>query len=187
MSLSGGCQCGAVRFRVDGDPARASICHCRMCQKAFAGPFGALVTVEVANLTWTRGAPTNFQSSDWVKRGFCVDCGTQLTFDYSSNKIDLAIFAFDDPSAVTPVVQLAVRGAVERTISDQLPEIFSTRFLWQAWMWDLMILFKPGLCCSNAMELMLSLLVKWSYYKSLNVGISWSSRWRFLSRIYRKH
>jgi hypothetical protein len=108
MRLSGGCQCGAVRFRVEGEPGRASICHCRMCQKAFAGPFGALVTVEVANLTWTRGAPTHFQSSDWVKRGFCVDCGTQLTFDYSINKIDLAIFAFDDPSAVTPVVQLAV-------------------------------------------------------------------------------
>jgi hypothetical protein len=35
MSRSGGCQCGAVRFRVDGELGRASICHCRMCQKAF--------------------------------------------------------------------------------------------------------------------------------------------------------
>ncbi len=107
MSLSGGCQCGAVRFRVDGQPGRASICHCRMCQKAFAGPFGALVTVEVADLSWTRGAPTHFQSSDQVKRGFCAACGTPLTFDYSDTVIDLAVFAFDDPSAVTPEIQLA--------------------------------------------------------------------------------
>jgi hypothetical protein len=107
VSLSGGCQCGAVRFRVEGEPGRASICHCRMCQKAFAGPFGALVTVNLADLSWTRGRPAHFQSSDQVRRGFCASCGTPLTFDYSIDRIDLAIFAFDDPSAVAPVVQLA--------------------------------------------------------------------------------
>ena len=110
MSLSGGCQCGAVRFRVEGEPGRASICWCRMCQKAFAGPFGALVTVNVADLTWTRGQRSTFQSSDIVSRGFCAACGTPLTFEYSDDKIDLAVFAFDDPSAVAPVVQLAVEG-----------------------------------------------------------------------------
>ena len=31
---TGGCQCGAVRFRIEGALGRASICHCRMCQKA---------------------------------------------------------------------------------------------------------------------------------------------------------
>lgn len=110
MSLSGGCQCGAVRFRVEGDAGRASICWCRMCQKAFAGPFGALVTVNVADLTWTRGQCSTFQSSDSIKRGFCAACGTPLTFEYSADKIDLAVFAFDDPSAVEPLVQLAVES-----------------------------------------------------------------------------
>ncbi|MFT4253969.1 MAG: GFA family protein [Caulobacter sp.] len=108
MGLSGGCQCGAVRFRVEGEPGRASICHCRMCQKAFSGPFGALVTVEVANLAWTRGERSVFQTSDAIKRGFCAACGSPLTFEWSAEKIDLAVFAFDDPSAVAPVVQLAV-------------------------------------------------------------------------------
>lgn len=115
MSLSGGCQCGAVRFRVEGEPGqksvgRASICWCRMCQKAFAGPFGALVTVNVADLTWTRGERGTFQSSDIVTRGFCAACGTPLTFEYSDDKIDLSVFAFDDPSTVTPVVQLATES-----------------------------------------------------------------------------
>lgn len=113
MTLSGGCQCGAVRFRVEGEPGRASICWCRMCQKAFAGPFGALVTVDVADLVWTRGERATFQSSDIVTRGFCAACGTPLTFEYSADKIDLAVFAFDDPSAVAPVVQLATEGRPE--------------------------------------------------------------------------
>lgn len=108
--LTGGCQCGAVRFRAGGQLGRASICHCRMCQKAFAGPFGALVTVAVADLVWTRGAPAHFQSSDRVRRGFCAACGTPLTFEWSADQIDLAVFAFDDPSRVEPVVQLAVEG-----------------------------------------------------------------------------
>ncbi|KRA65835.1 aldehyde-activating protein [Caulobacter sp. Root655] len=113
--LTGGCQCGAVRFRISnrengGEIGRASICHCRMCQKAFAGPFGALVTVSAADLVWTRGAPAHFQSSDQVRRGFCAACGTPLTFDYSPDGVDLAVFAFDDPSKVQPVVQLAVEG-----------------------------------------------------------------------------
>jgi hypothetical protein len=108
MSLTGGCQCGAVRFRVEGEPGRASICHCRMCQKAFAGPFGALVSVPVDRLIWTRGPPAGFQSSDKVRRGFCSACGTPLTFEWSTEVIDLAVFAFDDPSMVAPVVQLAL-------------------------------------------------------------------------------
>ncbi|MDB5447359.1 MAG: glutathione-dependent formaldehyde-activating, partial [Phenylobacterium sp.] len=63
MIRTGGCQCGAVRFRVDGELGRASLCHCRMCQKAFAAPFGALVTVAQHQLVWTRGARQRFQSS----------------------------------------------------------------------------------------------------------------------------
>lgn len=30
---TGGCQCGAIRFRVAGVVKDSSICHCRMCQK----------------------------------------------------------------------------------------------------------------------------------------------------------
>jgi hypothetical protein len=100
---SGGCQCGAVRFR-GSSFGRASICHCRMCQKAFGGFFGALVTVH--DLEWTRGAPRTFQSSNKVKRGFCGDCGTPLSYDTGGGSIEIAVGAFDDPNVVPPVVQV---------------------------------------------------------------------------------
>ncbi|CAN1512544.1 COG3791 Uncharacterized conserved protein [Rhabdaerophilaceae bacterium] len=101
-ALSGGCQCGAVRFSAVGLKS-PSICHCRMCQKAFAAPFGAFVYVE--EFEWTRGAPKRFQSSNKVRRGFCGDCGTPLTYEWEGG-LDLAICAFDHPAAIAPRLQL---------------------------------------------------------------------------------
>ena len=37
--LTGGCQCGAVRYCLHEPPADPHICHCRMCQKAFGSFF----------------------------------------------------------------------------------------------------------------------------------------------------
>jgi hypothetical protein len=108
IRLTGGCQCGAIRFSCEG-LQRPSICHCRMCQKAFAAPYGAFVFAETVE--WTRGAPKHFQSSAAVRRGFCGDCGTPLTYEWDG-KFDLAICAFDDPSAIAPAIQLAEESRI---------------------------------------------------------------------------
>ena len=112
MVCSGGCQCGAVRFRVEGELGRASLCHCRMCQKAFGAFYGPLVSVRQAELVWTRGEPRRFQSSNKVRRGFCGECGTPLTFEYSQSWIDLAIGAFDDPAPIRPAIQIGLDAAL---------------------------------------------------------------------------
>lgn len=104
MSFSGGCQCGAVRFRVDGELGEASICHCRMCQKATGGLFGPYVGAPA--VVWTRGERKRFQSSNKVWRGFCEACGTPLTFEYGESSVALAIGALDDPAAARPTEQL---------------------------------------------------------------------------------
>lgn len=97
---TGGCQCGAVRFRA-AKVGHASICHCRMCQKAFGGFFAALASVDHADLEWTRGQLAIFASSDVVDRGFCDRCGTPLTFFYrGGDETDMAVGAFDDPSRI---------------------------------------------------------------------------------------
>ena len=106
--LTGGCQCGAVRFACEG-LGRASICHCRMCQKAFGGFFGPLVTAK--GLVWTTAEPQRFRSSNRVNRGFCAKCGTPLTFEVDGAEApDVAIGAFDHPERIRPVVQLGLQG-----------------------------------------------------------------------------
>ena len=66
--LTGGCQCGAVRYRLEAKPKATSICHCRMCQKASGGPFTAFGGLRLGRLVWTRGAPKVFASSDIAER-----------------------------------------------------------------------------------------------------------------------
>jgi hypothetical protein len=106
---SGGCQCGAVRFHVEGPLGDASICHCRMCQKAFGSFYAPLVSVRGTKLTWTRGEPKRFQSSNVVKRGFCVECGTPLTYE-APDGMALAIGAFDEPEEIAPVIQWGIEA-----------------------------------------------------------------------------
>ncbi|MEQ1569692.1 MAG: GFA family protein [Myxococcota bacterium] len=99
-SWTGGCQCGAVRYRVDGPLGDASFCHCRMCQKAF-GSFGApLVAAPTASFAWTRGAPGTFRSSAIVERGFCRACGTPLYLLEDGGDYELAIGSLDEPARV---------------------------------------------------------------------------------------
>lgn len=110
---TGGCQCGAVRYRIAGPLGRAGICHCRMCQKAFGNWGAALVDVPEASLTWTRGAPSVFRSSSIVERGFCSACGTPLFMrEAGAGVFDLAIGSFDDAGAIVPTYQTGVEAKV---------------------------------------------------------------------------
>lgn len=103
MTISGGCQCGAIRFQADG-LGEASICHCRMCQKATGGFFGPYVALD--GLAWTRGERKRFQSSNKAWRGFCEACGTPLTWEHESGMMSVTIGALDDPAAVELKEQL---------------------------------------------------------------------------------
>lgn len=100
--ITGGCQCGAVRFACEGLGA-AAICHCRMCQKAFGHFYGPFVTG--IGVIWTRGRRKLFQSSNAGRRGFCGDCGTPLTFEIDG-ATELAIGALDNPALAAPTRQL---------------------------------------------------------------------------------
>ena len=98
--FTGGCQCGAVRYALYSVPTEPSICHCRMCQKAFGNYFAALAGVPMADLAWTRGRPGTFDSSELVERGFCRDCGTPLFFRYRNrDRISVSIGSLDEPGA----------------------------------------------------------------------------------------
>lgn len=103
---TGGCQCGAVRYRADTVLDTAHVCHCRMCQKASGNLFAALIGIPREAFQWTRGTPSIFQSSNPVIRGFCGDCGTPLLYDYTASKhLNVTIGSLDNPAAFPPRMQ----------------------------------------------------------------------------------
>lgn len=108
---SGGCQCGAVRYQFTSKPGGAHLCHCRMCQKAFGGFYAALVGADIKDFEVTRGAPTYFNSSDVVKRGFCGFCGTPLIFaDVAETFVAVSIGSLDDPELFPPMDQHGIES-----------------------------------------------------------------------------
>lgn len=101
--LSGGCQCGAVRYHISEAVGDFGWCHCRMCQKAFGGPGAALLKVSRANLAWSRGQPSEFRSSSIVARGFCNQCGTPLyMLEDGDANYELAACTLDHPERLSP-------------------------------------------------------------------------------------
>jgi hypothetical protein len=99
--LSGGCQCGTIRYKISGDLGDAVICHCRMCQKAFGSWGAALVDVALKDFKWSRGKPAIFKSSSIVERGFCANCGTPLFMhEQGDPNIEIAIGTFDNPNVI---------------------------------------------------------------------------------------
>ena len=113
IEWTGGCQCGAVRYRLLTPPEHASICHCRMCQRASGQPFMALARVKHEALQWTRGRPAMFSSSNIVERGFCSTCGTPLTYHrLAGGTVSVTIGSLDDPEAARPVEQFGIESAL---------------------------------------------------------------------------
>jgi hypothetical protein len=111
LPVTGGCQRGAIRYAVHGEPADPLICHCRMCQKAFGAIADAFFTVREEELAWTRGRPALYRSSEPAERGFCSQCGTPLTFQHiGRDDLDIALGSLDRPADVKPRRQCFVEA-----------------------------------------------------------------------------
>lgn len=112
MDYVGGCQCGKVRYRAEDPRGHASVCYCRMCQRASGGPFMAFVSFPDDRVHWSQ-PPAIFASSNAAERGFCRDCGTPLSFRYLGRPyIGLTINSLDDPEAVQPEMRLSAPSEV---------------------------------------------------------------------------
>jgi hypothetical protein len=110
MELTGGCQCGRVRYSVRVDNLDAYLCHCRMCQRATGGFAAALKQVRGADVTWET-EPDRYRSSPIAQRGFCATCGTPLTYEGDGSEgMDLTVGSFDHPERLTPVEHSGVES-----------------------------------------------------------------------------
>ena len=100
----GGCLCGAVRYRVTRLIEEVVHCHCELCRRSCGGTLMTWFTLPEADLAITKGRLKIFRSSEHGARGFCGNCGTQITFTSSHypGEVDVTVTTLDHPEAVTP-------------------------------------------------------------------------------------
>ncbi|GGE19966.1 hypothetical protein GCM10011390_44030 [Aureimonas endophytica] len=111
LVLTGGCLCGAVRYRAHGAPLFAGHCYCADCRKASGSAFvpfmGFLATaVEFFGETQQFRSPS-FRGGDAV-RNTCPTCGS-LVYGGEVGKDDShTIYAgtLDDPTLFQPSVAI---------------------------------------------------------------------------------
>src|SRR4051812_49339333 len=108
MIRDGGCFCGAVRFRVHGEPINIRICHCRKCQRATGSPFFARALFDQQAIE-IQGETGRYGSSEAFDGVFCQACGPPL-FSWRRNgtAAGVALAAFDDRNAFAPTEQIWV-------------------------------------------------------------------------------
>ncbi len=79
---TGGCQCGAVRYAITGEPGSLYACHCRECRKQSASAFGLSLMVAREQFEVTAGAARSWSratdSGGTLYCAFCPTCGTRL-------------------------------------------------------------------------------------------------------------
>ena len=113
MTREGGCLCGAVRFKAEGEPLNVRICHCRNCQKAMGSPFFARALFDQRSLR-IEGETAHYPSSEALERVFCKKCGTRM-FSRRTNGtvVGVALAAFDDRNAFRPTEHIWVSAKMD--------------------------------------------------------------------------
>lgn len=102
--IDGGCLCGAVRYRAWGRAYGITHCHCATCRKASGAPFVTWAGFDADKFVFTRGDPVSYASSGHVRRTFCGQCGTALTYRRGDlpDSIDVTLGSMDAPEALSP-------------------------------------------------------------------------------------
>ena len=108
-SVTGRCECGAVRFVVAGKLRDVTNCHCGQCRR-FHGHIGAYTNAALADLTFAEQRGLRwYQSSSAARRGFCGECGSSLFWQrIGGDTISIAAGCLDAPTGLKTVAHIFV-------------------------------------------------------------------------------
>ena len=81
-NMTGGCMCGAVRYRISEKPVATALCHCNRCRPQSGSAFSTVIIIKRSTFK-LEGETTVFEdvgaSGLRVGRRSCARCGSPLT------------------------------------------------------------------------------------------------------------
>ena len=128
IMLQGGCLCGALRYQTHSMPFDADHCHCSQCRKSAGAVVMSWMDFNTEQVTWLQGQVTEFASSAQIRRGFCQQCGTTMTYrhvDYPQY-CTLSIASLDNPNKVQPRSHIYTNEQVSWLTIDDTCQRFKT-------------------------------------------------------------
>jgi hypothetical protein len=102
MTITGGCRCGAVRYRIEAEPLFTRHCWCRDCQYISAGA-GTVNVFFPSEKVKVEGALADYaskaESGNQMHRHFCAACGTPIFTQSEARRHYIGVRAgsLDDP------------------------------------------------------------------------------------------
>jgi len=127
--ITGGCLCGAVRFKASEPPIAARVCWCKECQRlgAGGGAVGAAFRTSAVTIEGElRDFPTIADSGNKMHRRFCPICGTHLfsEAEVRPHLIFIRVGALDDPELAKPSSTIWTKSAPSwAAIDPDLPRV----------------------------------------------------------------
>ena len=111
VDLAGGCDCGAVRYRLTARPMFTHCCHCRWCQRETGSAF-AINAIETACLDVTGKTdcvetPSESGNGQAIHR--CPSCRIALWSHYNGLGAGIAFLrvgTLDDPTRIRPDIHI---------------------------------------------------------------------------------
>ena len=123
--LSGGCLCGAVRYRVDDTFEYAMNCHCSQCRRATGSAFKSFAGIGRENFSVVEGAEKLFRYGDDVTHDArCSVCGSFLYSQVREGQfVHVLLGTLHDVPSIRPSAHIFVTSkAPWYTIADDLPQ-----------------------------------------------------------------
>ena len=114
---TGGCACGAIRYRCLGEPLYMGNCHCRDCQRATGSAFFPAVLFKGDDFTLQQGETSWYEvvadSGVAMRRAFCPNCGSPVFIENGARPDNRVLYAgsLDDPSRYKPSRNIYVGSA----------------------------------------------------------------------------
>lgn len=78
--ITGHCECGDIRFEVDGEINDFSHCHCSQCRRMHGAAYATFAGIARDRFRYLSGASgiTTYASSSTHQRVFCAKCGSNI-------------------------------------------------------------------------------------------------------------
>ncbi len=123
VSKTGGCLCGAVRYRITGPLRQIIACHCEQCRRMSGNYVVATAAYRRDISIEGEAAITWFSATPGFQRGFCGACGSHLFWDREgSETVSIYAGSLDQPSGLEVVHHIFVDDKADYTlIGDALP------------------------------------------------------------------